>query len=57
MKRKILSGILMDDFILEDGKSVLLEKLKSKGSDFKLFPTNLFIKVFSKAVKEKDTAL
>ena len=57
MKRKILSGILMEGFILEDGKLVLLEKLKSKGSDFNLFPTNLFIKVFSKVVKEKDTAL
>ena len=55
MRRKILYGILMGDFILVDGKLVSLDKRKSKGSDFKSFQINLFIKDFLKVAREKDT--
>lgn len=46
----------MGDFILEDGKSVSLDKAKNKASGMKYFPWVTLTKDFLKTTREMDTA-
>lgn len=46
----------MGDSILEDGKSVSLDKAKNKASGMKLFHWVTLTKDFSRITKEMDTA-